>query len=718
MSSATDMEEYYKRIIQLQEKLRRSEEERLQLEMKFNEMLQIMKEEEEVHFKKLRNKYKQFLEEDRRRQQRNDKILEALDRIENRSLAWEAKTEKFKKVRRRYYDYLKYSIPPRIDNLRDTYDDMLSDPIDHQTYLNKPYGDLQTKKLPETRYSNLGNINSMYAPKNSENLDSEKNTKDLQNSLRQNSGTLGGEASDNYKGYTEPLNEFSYNAIKSGPIETPSDRVHNELERILKQHKEEYKPQIQGFDTLRNEHTQPRVEKEISNNNYSLPQKCGTTGNNEMGIINSSFKTQREPNQGNVLAGVKDNDLQIANGKLFNNNVLASTNDFVEHESVVEEINDKKLITVEKATSSMQQLDERSQPKEIIHETDFHKSALVENQLKPNDDNQLLSQSTHHNQIQSDKPDLIIDNTSHLSTIEDPPIDVDLFQSSTNEVTITQENQDHITMESVEEPLNTNQDEKPAIQQENLLPNVLHNELNQDNEPLQSPHETDTIQSQLSQDFNQPDQYGQNLQQYNEDPQVIQQYEETNQQVQQFDENGQLLQYDTNEQPYDENGQLIQQYGETEQPLQYDENGQIIPQYDENGQAIQYDENGQPLEYDENGQLLQYDQNQSYLQYDENGQPLPQYDENGQIMVHYDENGQPLQYYDENGQAIQYYGSQQYDEQGQPIEQPYVEEPYQEVEQQPQEIKSNVLDLLETDTESTKQDTKVSNDSDFDLSNN
>lgn len=278
------------------------------------------------------------------------------------------------------------------------------------------------------------------------------------------------------------------------------------------------------------------------------------------------------------------------------------------------------------------------------------------------------------------------------------------------------------------------------------------------------------------------DEYGQSVNQesvhqYDENGHVVdQQYSENDQQHhQQYDEKGHLIneQYDENGHPiiahqqYDGNGELLNQ--------QYDENGHPVlhQQYDENGQTLyqQYDENGQPIlveqqQYDENGQpyLQQYDEySQPLVHFDKDALPLnQQYDENGQpiIETQYDEHGQPIyQQYDENGQAVAYpqaYDANNYEQtQEQFAAQGNIQENVEpnsvsdfkdenssnlEGADVPQgnentdsmlneniadipvvDIKkaNNVLDLLDTDTESAKQNTsKISHDdSDFDFSN-
>ncbi|XP_030745934.1 myb-like protein F [Sitophilus oryzae] len=100
------LEEYYRKFIDLQDKLKKSEEQRFVLEKKFNDMLEVAKEEEQVHYKKLRSQYKRFLEEDRKRQERNEQIVRNLERIETRISMLSAKTERIDVLRKQYQHYL------------------------------------------------------------------------------------------------------------------------------------------------------------------------------------------------------------------------------------------------------------------------------------------------------------------------------------------------------------------------------------------------------------------------------------------------------------------------------------------------------------------------------------------------------------------------------------------------------------------------------------
>ncbi|KAH1018198.1 involucrin-like [Dendroctonus ponderosae] len=100
------LDEYYEKFLDLQEKLKRSEEQRFLLETQFNETVQMAKEEERAHYRKLRAQYKRFLEEDRKRQDRNERIMRHLGRIETRIATLSAKTERINLLRRQYQHLL------------------------------------------------------------------------------------------------------------------------------------------------------------------------------------------------------------------------------------------------------------------------------------------------------------------------------------------------------------------------------------------------------------------------------------------------------------------------------------------------------------------------------------------------------------------------------------------------------------------------------------
>ncbi|KAJ9577315.1 hypothetical protein L9F63_006154 [Diploptera punctata] len=99
MSKLEENVGFYRKMSDLQEKLRRSEEERLQLEEKFALLMRACRDEEEVRLNNLRERYETFLDEEKHRKERNDRILQTLDRIENRAAILTAKSERLKLLR-------------------------------------------------------------------------------------------------------------------------------------------------------------------------------------------------------------------------------------------------------------------------------------------------------------------------------------------------------------------------------------------------------------------------------------------------------------------------------------------------------------------------------------------------------------------------------------------------------------------------------------------
>ncbi|PSN52340.1 hypothetical protein C0J52_11419 [Blattella germanica] len=99
MSKIDESVGFYRKMSDLQEKLRRSEEERLQLEEKFTLLMRACRDEEEARLNNLRERYENFLDEEKQRRERNDRILQTLDRIESRAAILTAKSERLRLLR-------------------------------------------------------------------------------------------------------------------------------------------------------------------------------------------------------------------------------------------------------------------------------------------------------------------------------------------------------------------------------------------------------------------------------------------------------------------------------------------------------------------------------------------------------------------------------------------------------------------------------------------
>ncbi|KAK5648845.1 hypothetical protein RI129_003737 [Pyrocoelia pectoralis] len=643
MSLPFSTEEYYQKVIQLQEKLRQSEEERLKLEMKYNEMIQVMKEEEELHFKKLRTKYKQFLDEDRRRQQRNDKILDALERIESRAQIWKAKSEKFKEFKKRYR---LNSVPPSNFGKKDVNDerpDIKTGVIDN--YLNsistRPKETVQSPS--ENKYLNLASVNSAAywkEPKDAAKYDIEKtsseydfsysplkSTKNFENSLKQNNPLPF--RSYDYSEHEDPLTNDT-------PIATTLE-VHNTLRRLLKDdvpHDPEKtatgKGLVKSFTENRtlSDLNKPKNNTLISHINGKITQTPIATKSK------IQFEIPEDSRVGNFESSTVDSHKspQIER-EVVNSNVIQSYKEVIEELPIM--IEEQKFV---ENLCSIEATD-------IDLKTDTVEPGLVR---REEDHSKTISQEGEDNEPELRQPDRKFSEENR--------------SNSTN-----QEDEDLRPPDSKRsEGINEQQIETKTLQQNHndaIDPSLSNEHHHQELE--KSSVEEDPVKSGTQNTIEHSGEYDDSREPLNqiENKQFVQQYDENGQPLH-YDENGQhLQQYDDNGQPQYYPDVDPQYYNQSGEYAQYDEHGQLLmQQYDEHGQLLQqYDENGQPLQQYYNSDGLQYDeQGQPILQYDENGQPLLHYDENGQPIGHYDENGQPIGHYDENGQLVA-----QYDENGQ-----------------------------------------------------
>ncbi|CAL1684523.1 unnamed protein product [Lasius platythorax] len=104
MTPLYDGHDYYKRMFELQEKLRKSEVERTRLEERFK-----VRESHHRHdacINRLRMRYMQYLEEQRMRDERNYKLLAALDKVMNKLALISAKKDRLNVLRKHYEAYL------------------------------------------------------------------------------------------------------------------------------------------------------------------------------------------------------------------------------------------------------------------------------------------------------------------------------------------------------------------------------------------------------------------------------------------------------------------------------------------------------------------------------------------------------------------------------------------------------------------------------------
>ncbi|XP_012273398.1 uncharacterized protein LOC105695923 [Orussus abietinus] len=106
MTPFRDGQDYYKKMLELQERLRKSEEEKIRLEQRFNLLVQDSRNRHEACVNRLRVKYIEFLEEQRARDERNHKLLGALDRVDGNLALMTAKTDRLGVLRKQYEAYL------------------------------------------------------------------------------------------------------------------------------------------------------------------------------------------------------------------------------------------------------------------------------------------------------------------------------------------------------------------------------------------------------------------------------------------------------------------------------------------------------------------------------------------------------------------------------------------------------------------------------------
>ncbi|XP_063919221.1 putative mediator of RNA polymerase II transcription subunit 26 [Zophobas morio] len=826
MSISFKTEEYYKRFIELQEKLRKSEEERLKLEMKFNEMVRITREEEQTHYRKLRAQYKRFLEEDRRRQDRNERIIRSLERIESRVSMLVAKTERFKLLRKQYQTLMdrvyrdnqikkEESLPPRtvkLDERKPRTDDN-SDIV--QTYLqnlssNKLREMLKKEeearaKLPTTTITDHDekyNYSDLHAFTDAEFRPNYANTiaDDIMNSIYlrnrplHDSNKLNQPREFNNNISVTPVgppDEFRPQTLKkyddfigispqrfkkdetkniiSGAEDTETDDF-SESDEILYKNPTEFnktkRQNLNQFDKNKISHditfNDPFKTDEIENISNKQPLKNITAA-----AIESSAEKPKD--EFDTSAEIKDSpgdvhEQFISNIASVDDNIcdniskdveISENEDFAEKSSKLPEISSEDDI--------LQSKESIMQPVVTTNENN-----ITSNTQEKTETPDVTEESKNDPDKQKNIEDIVQERSLHMEPEREPLQEFPPEETLEQNIEISNDNElqkqefsefaknEIPSTDANEEVLENNYQQQPPqqyLETEHPAETNYEESSNKDlsetkvNEPVQQYDETSHAESydQYNQpiydtnnpDFQQFDQNGQPVQLYDEQNQFVQNYDESGQPIGQFDENSQpLQQYDEHGQPiqsYDEQGQLIQQYDEHGQFLQhydenaqYDEHGQLVPQYDEQGQLIQqYDDSGQAAQhydeqyvegqsqYDEHGQLIQnYDYSQAQPQYDENGQLIQQnFDEQQYYPQQYEENVEPA-----DGQHSDNPSVPQDVESGSGVN---VSKEQEEIKEEEQEVKktSNVMEMLDTDTESVKQDTKISHDSDFDFSN-
>ncbi|CAH1112399.1 unnamed protein product [Psylliodes chrysocephalus] len=707
------MSEYYERFIELQEKLRRSEEERMKLEMKFNDMMQKTREEEQLHYRKLRSQYKKFLEEDRKRQERNEKIIRTLERIEVRIDMLTSKTERFKSLRRQYQNYLKnVSSSQETKQVNSTRCNLLpkenlqNDALfqadqqklneDKMEILDRYLESISSERCKEIiekrkiENAQLEKLDVLKDRLHNNSFDSNKAqtiAEDIMNSIYNRHYNKDQNDEQNYSGVTNNKPNVKLSFKDNSTTKSSDDDDYSPQYLHLK--KEDVRGRTQEITKLDKELSNYQNGKDtitsdkIENDAKEKEKHIFVEDSHELRYVPNNISKQPEdvPEQKN-----EEHNHNPDNDKILDK--LESSNKYMNKDfnSNTDSTVPKKNNTITNETDDFVE----------IKNMNYDDETIIEGHLNKYDSNKELDNEKSNLVIQKENEnlkDLIMSNNNQVNNFKNTENVSKNPTEQTNQNVLPKITDEQLTVENIngnaireQEILNdpNHHEEELKLQVDD---NVRTNQHTENGQAIEYSEKSQIIQS----NENQSDETGEALQfdktkqpiQYDINDQPIR-YDEQESAIQ-YDQNGQPIQYDGKNQPlqYDENIQPIQyeengqpmHYNETDHQIQYDENGQQI-QYDENGQQIQYDENGQPIQYDENGQqiqydehgqLIQYDGSNQQIQYDVNGQPI-QFDGNGQ-PIQYDENGQPIQY-DENGQQIQYDENGQpfqYDENGRPI---------------------------------------------------
>ncbi|XP_034251205.1 uncharacterized protein LOC117651354 isoform X2 [Thrips palmi] len=87
------------------------EEERMLLQRQFDLLVQSNHDKERARVSVVEARYKRFLDEDKRRRDRNSSLLQALDRIDSHTASLAAKTERMRSLRKHYEAFIAHSYP-------------------------------------------------------------------------------------------------------------------------------------------------------------------------------------------------------------------------------------------------------------------------------------------------------------------------------------------------------------------------------------------------------------------------------------------------------------------------------------------------------------------------------------------------------------------------------------------------------------------------------
>ncbi|XP_060529177.1 putative mediator of RNA polymerase II transcription subunit 26 [Cylas formicarius] len=672
----TKMEQYYQTFVELQEKLKKSEEERMELEIKFNGMLQVAKEEEQAYYRKLRAQYKQFLEEDKRRQERNEKIMRNLERVETRIAMLSAKTERLNVLRTQYQNYLCRIANATKRDLNSVEKPFVSRKVPfcstsvlnsvppRHTYVENPLSEsikVPEIKLPEhtgkeTNLSSEETLNildkylqNISSQKYLDLIENEKQRRQKLSLLSQNLVTDSNQATSIADDIISSIYSRYYgknNFLSKSSSSTDQD---NQFPKKLneKNEKNDFDHNPRTRETFRASTESETVETPLPNTlkfSKKINFQLDASKQHERKVCDS-----QDAENSNVLTtenvnfkpGTTEEDLAEKMTKGDENELSQ-----MQHEFGLSEKRTDFMTEINIESKNNQSLfDDTNNELPTVEKKKLANEAIKEVSINVSTEAAEESQKESHwngNAPKSDQQGCEIAIQQNIS--EANPSAMSNI-SSTKPIYVREENAEgttqhnsstsHYKADTENQELNQKQEHALENQAQYNLPKEQVDDSNQNTE---NPTQEDKPASYYEEDNQKEGQDKQNQIQYTQPTEQINDYDQTIQTPTQHDQSASYYNVDHENQEYDLQNQV-----------QYDENGQPI-QYD----YSQYDQFGQPLLYDQNGQLVE-------PQYDESGQLIPQYDENGQPIALYDQNGQDvfggmIEQYDQNG--LPYYPDQ------------------------------------------------------------
>ncbi|XP_050311189.1 uncharacterized protein LOC126746834 [Anthonomus grandis grandis] len=657
----TKLEEYYQKFVDLQEKLKKSEEQRFLLEMKFNDLVQVAKEEEQAHYKKLRAQYKRFLEEDKKRQERNERIIRNLERIETRISMLSAKTERINMLRRQYQQFLSRIAQPT--NVTRERSFVKEEP--QKTLFREEYKEPDaSKKHCEEKMEILDRyLQTVSSQKCRDTIEQESGKRVLANQVS---------TTNDATAIAEDIMDSIYSRYYRKEADLGKKLKEMEKERVdLNSSKESSEAELlKPKELLSKEATEesaPAAESEKETNVDVEPQKSEepllsieTMEDNKQKIV--------EEEEAKETASVLQEQVNQPE-ELSIKEVVAQENQREEEPPVAHQATQEEPVaqqTAQEEAMAPQQTQQQSpqyhseQPQyQQVHQQSYlEQNAWVDQYGNPQYAQPTAYPSSQYQQYQNIQPVQYVPQNNRIR------------QNFRKFVRYVVQNQRQTAVVLSQMP----QGSQETYQQ---VPPDMERQGSQ--EIFQGSPEVTYVQEVPYDQTPEPLYPEESPQQYVEDPH--QTYDPNQSELPGYDEYGQMIFYD--------------QHGQVVEP-QYDENGHIVPQYDQNGQMV--------MIYDHNGQAC-FSQEETYAtdgQYGGNGQ---------QIMYEYE------------GQA-EYYGevAQEEPKEEAAVVEPekvgiseLLEE--EKVEEEKEKV-DKVLEILDTDTEqSTKQNSsKISNDTDFDFS--